>query len=1430
MASSGAAELVEGTTGEQSGPGKLVNEPPQEDKASTSASAASPAATVVSTEQGKVTSTELLDDAAEPPTVQHKWCIFDPFTYADPPPPPKSLDDAETIPLAKAGWLSETTFWWLQPLLVRGFKRELVSTDLPKMDPSRKAGHLADVFEKHFDRRRRAIEEWNAALDKGEYVPSGWVRAKWRMKSAIGLGRKDGRREIGIAMALSDTFFWPFWSASIYKIVGDLAQTTSPLVTRKIIQEVQAAYTAHQAGQPLPSIGPGIGLSVALLVMQMITSIGTNNTFSRGGQCGVLARGALIASAYRKAMRMSGKARVQTPNAKLMSHISTSISRIDFASSFFHFSYTCIFQLIEIIVILLVVIGPTSLAGVAIVLLSLPVQTWAMKKLFRGRQVVQKHTDERIKTISELLSGIRIVKTFAWETPLLERVATSRRKELGGLRKLLAIRAAVQAMALSIPVLASVLVFAVYSLTGHTQDPAEIWTSLSLLNLLRQPLMMLPNSLSTATDAYSAMKNLVPVFTADEVPENPFDVDENADFAVKVDKASFVWESGATPDDWQEGGKGKRKGGKKEKKAVEKEKLGEEKKVEKPSELLDIELEVPRGQLLCVVGSIGSGKSSLLQGLIGEMRRTSGSVTFGSPSTGYCSQQAWIMNTTVRENILFGRPFDEQRYWECVGAACLLADFDQLPHGDLTEIGEKGIALSGGQRQRVSIARVLYTDADIVLMDDPLSAVDAHVAEHIFTKAIQGVLKEKTRILTTHAVHLLERADSVVVLENGRIVERGHFADLMASDATFSRFIREYGVSATNKTKSDAKPAAAAPGGEGKKNGGTAGKPLMQTEEQAQGTIGMRTWGAYARAANGYLTVPLVLGSLVAMSASLVLSNFSLTWWQNGTFGLDENDFIGLYSGLGIATALFTFAMGLATVMFGTTAARNLHGQAVERIVRAPISYYDTTPLGRIMNRFAKDVDSIDNRLNDAMRMGLATVSQIAASVIMIAIVYQWFLLPIAVIFVVYYYMSNFYRATARTFKRFDNTLRSSLYAWFGESLTGMSTIRAFGEQPRFLEQNERFIDLENRAYLLTVINQRWLAIRLDTMGALLTFVVAIVAVVERTSIPSSRTGLILSTVLAMQQSITMLVRQFAEVENNMASSERLVYFAKEVPQERPAQIEDTAPPSDWPAAGAISIKNVELRYRPELPAVLHDFSVEIKPNEKIGVVGRTGAGKSTLTQALFRIIELSKGSIEIDGVDISTLGLSQLRDRLAIIPQEPLLFSGTIRTNLDPFGLFDDARLYDALRRSWLVEQTAGPDGSGQLSRFKLDSVVEDEGANMSVGERSLVSLARALVKDTRIVCLDEATASVDLETDSKIQQTIASEFKDKTLLTISHRLQTIVAYDRILVLERGRVDSFAPPLELFDKEGGIFRSLCEQSSITRDDIVAAQEGRSKA
>ncbi|KAJ3531396.1 hypothetical protein NM688_g7581 [Phlebia brevispora] len=609
----------------------------------------------------------------------------------------------------------------------------------------------------------------------------------------------------------------------------------------------------------------------------------------------------------------------------------------------------------------------------------------------------------------------------------------------------------------------------------------------------------------------------------------------------------------------------------------------------------------------------------------------------------------------------------------------------------------------------------------------------------------------------------------------------------------------------------------------------------MQAEERNTGAVSGKVYKEYLKAGKGGVIIPLLILALAFMQGTQVMSSYWLVYWQERKWPLPSGFYMGVYAALGAAQAVAFFWMGLMFALLTFYASKELHKIAIRRVMQAPMSFFETTPLGRIMNRFSKDVDTIDNMLGDSLRMFFATLSNILGAILLIAIVLPWFLIAVCSISLAYLWAAMFYRASARELKRLDAILRSSLYSHFSESLSGLATIRAYGESQRFLEDNQKRTDVENRAYWLTVTNQRWLGIRLDFLGILLTFVVAILTVGTRFSISPSQTGVTLSYIISVQQAFGWLVRQSAEVENNMNSVERIVHYAHELEQEAPHLLPDRTPSAPWPSKGQVEITSVVLRYRPGLPEVLKGLSMSIRPGEKIGIVGRTGAGKSSIMTAIYRLVELTSGSITIDGVDISKIGLNDLRQGLAIIPQDPLLFSGTLRTNLDPFGVHDDARLWDALRRSYLVEDRrpysvdANDDddtlgGSRTpVARFTLDSPIEDEGGNLSVGQRSLVSLARAIVLDTKILILDEATASVDYETDKKIQDTIATEFKDRTILCIAHRLRTIIGYDRICVMDAGNIAEFDTPANLYSTPDGIFRGMCERSSITLDDIKLA-------
>ena len=745
-----------------------------------------------------------------------------------------------------------------------------------------------------------------------------------------------------------------------------------------------------------------------------------------------------------------------------------------------------------------------------------------------------------------------------------------------------------------------------------------------------------------------------------------------------------------------------------------------------------------------------------------------------------------------------------------------------LPNGDQTEIGERGITISGGQKQRLNIARAIYFDADIVLMDDPLSAVDAHVGRHIFDHAIMGLLKDKCRVLATHQLWVLNRCDRIVWMEGGKIQAVDTFDNLMKNNTGFQTLME---TTAVEKKGDDEKATEieTADDGKDKKKKKNKVPGLMQQEERAVSSVPWAVYGSYVKASGSIMIAPLILGILLFSQGANIMTSLWLSYWTSSRWNLPTSTYIGVYAALGAVQAFLMFLFSVLLSIYGTRASKVMLRQAVTRALRAPMSFFDTTPLGRITNRFSRDVDVMDNNLTDAMRMFFLTMAMITSIFALIIAFFHYFAIALVPLYVLFILAASYYRASAREVKRYESVLRSNLFSRFGEGLTGVASIRAYGLQDRFIRELRESIDEMNGAYYLTFSNQRWLSVRLDMIGNLLVFTVGILVVTSRFSVNPSIGGLVLSYILGIVQMLQFSVRQLAEVENAMNAVERLQYYGTQLAEEAPLHTVDVRP--SWPEKGEIIFDNVQMRYREGLPLVLSGLSMHVQGGERIGIVGRTGAGKSSIMSTLFRLVEISGGCITIDGMNISTIGLFDLRSRLAIIPQDPTLFRGTVRSNLDPFNEHADIDLWAALRQADLVPVDANmEDRKTDPSRIHLDSIVEEDGLNFSLGQRQLMALARALVRGSQIIVCDEATSSVDMETDEKIQNTIASGFKGKTLLCIAHRLRTIVGYDRICVMDAGRIAELDTPLELW-KQGGIFRSMCDRSGIRLEDIKGARE-----
>ncbi|KAI9142193.1 P-loop containing nucleoside triphosphate hydrolase protein [Paraphysoderma sedebokerense] len=1184
-------------------------------------------------------------------------------------------------------------------------------------------------------------------------------------------------------------FLCRLW-AGFLKLIGNAAQTLSPLLLRYVISFISDSQPLDPA-QPIPPEYVGYLLVLAMFALQMISTVTVNVCFIMSLGIGVQIRTALTTAIYRKALKLSPKARNEWNVGKVTNCMSTGKYMV---AAQLHLLWSAPFQCVLCMVFLIAQLGPSALAGLGLMILFGPIQARVMRVLSSYRKDVQIITDERVKLMNESLQGIKIIKFFAYEPAFLNSIAALRFKELNLVRRLAVWRAGIFGFAQVIPVFASILVFIIYAASGNALTPAIVFSSLALFNTLRLPLTHLPTVIAAAVDAMVAANRIAALLNAEELDSQPVRLtsdearQKGIDWAIKVDKATFLWESEPQEEDEVP--------------------LAITIK-EKPPTLRDIGIEIPKGTLVAIVGRVGSGKSSLLSGMVGEMKRLNGQVQIAG-KVGYCPQQPWIQNATLRENILFGLPYDEKRYKNAIYYAALERDLQILPDGDQTEIGEKGINLSGGQKSRINVARAIFYNPDIILLDDVLSAVDSHVGSFLFNTTIKNALTGKTRILVTHALHFVPQCDYVIHLEDGNIIEQGSYQSLIESEGQFAQMMKEYGGAGhdVGQSLTISKPTSDLKAAEPEESTEDSSKPkqLMTAEERAVGAVALTVYWRYFKAMGGLLVVFMLLFVLLLTQVTRIGNDLWLAWWTSNLFkNLTLEQYMGIYFAWGISQALCNVLFGVSMAYTGTTAAKNLHISALSKVFHSPMSFFDTTPLGRIINRFSKDQDAVDNTLADSFRMFLSTFANSIATFSLIGVATPLFMIPLAVLLPVYYFIQSFFRATTRELKRLDSLKRSPLYAQFGESLTGIVTIRAYGEEERFSKVNKKNMEENNQPYFLWIAASRWLSVRLEAIAGLLIFFAGLFGVISRTTISPSLIGLSLSYALQVTGVLNWCVRQASEVESQMNAVERIAFYS-ELKTEAPPVIPDKSPPESWPSQGEVTIEGLEMAYREGLPNVLHGVNLKVPGGSKVGIVGRTGSGKSSIIVALLRLVEFQTGKITIDGINISEIGLRDLRSRVAIIPQDPVLFAGTIRSNLDKFNKYSDEVLWKTLERVGLKEFVSGLDA-------KLDAAVAENGENLSVGQRQLLCLARAMVVEAKLAILDEATASVDMQTDAVIQRSIRRDFKGSTILTIAHRLNTIIDYDYILVLDAGQVKEFAPPDVLLSDPKSAFSAMIDET-----------------
>eukprot|EP00042_Codosiga_hollandica_P050130 m.592762 g.592762 ORF g.592762 m.592762 type:complete len:933 (-) comp58023_c0_seq1:1350-4148(-) len=815
--------------------------------------------------------------------------------------------------------------------------------------------------------------------------------------------------------------------------------------------------------------------------------------------------------------------------------------------------------------------------------------------------------------------------------------------------------------------------------------------------------------------------------------------------------------------------------------------------------LTKVSFDIRASELLCIAGPVGCGKSTLLMSILREIEPTSGSVhSFGS--FAYASQEAWILSSSLRENILFGLAFDEDWYEQVVVACSLQEDIKEMPDGDATEIGERGVTLSGGQKARLSLARAVYSKRAVYLLDDPLSAVDTIVGRHIFEQCICGLLKDKVRILVTHQVQYLPFVDKILLLKEHGVPEGfGSYSDLLAAnvlkaptkpDAVEEKKVEEEQPRVkkfSRRTRESSK--------------------LFLEETRKTGTVSMQTYSNYWRSAGGWSVLIIMFVLLVLTQGLSIVFDLSLALWVQQS--VSERDSLGPLLFLGLSCGVYVIFTFIRPYLFFARLIRSsqtLHDNMFEAVLSTGIHFFDTNPVGRILNRFSKDLGFLDDLLPWCYFDFLTGALGFVGIVLFISIANPWIFLATVPLSALFLYLRSFYMKFGRDSKRIEATERSPVFSHFSTSLAGLAIIRCHESHERFVERLFTLLDTHGAAFHMFMSATRWLGIRIDTIASAALTVLVFVAIAVRDSLPTGLVALSIVYSLQLLLGIQWMVRQSAEVESQMTSVERLLEYAKlPAEQTQAAKDECIEPSPTWPESGAFSFEDVYMQYSPSLPYTLRSVSFQIRAKEKIGVVGRTGAGKSSLLTALFRLCGHIRGSIRIDGVDTSTLRLQKLRSMMSAIPQDPTLFSGSIRYNLDPFDQFSDDLIWKALDDVQLKPAVQRVPGGIQAS-------VSEAGGNFSVGQRQLFCLARAILRKNRILVLDEATANVDNATDSLIQRTIRTHFKDCTVFTIAHRLHTVIDCDRILVMDAGSVMEFDAPFRLLQNRESYFYGLVDE------------------
>ncbi|KAE8250825.1 hypothetical protein A4X13_0g4355 [Tilletia indica] len=1332
-------------------------------------------------------------------------------------PNSRDADGKRECPENVANLYSRLTFSWMQPLFSLGRKKFLTEDDMYALPPNDDCESLGEKFTSCWEKHR------NKQTGNGRI---------WR--------------------TLFFAYGGPFAVGGALKACQDLASFAQPQILRWLLRFVQNWDTKdkHQPAEV------GYLLSLLLFATAVLQTAFLHQYFQRSFATGLRVRSGLITTIYKKSLRLSNDARGGRATGDIVNLMSVDASRLQDLCTYGHIIWSAFFQMALAFVSLAYLLGWPAFVGVGVMIIGIPINTLIARITKKLSERQMKVRDARTRLMGEILSNIKSIKLFAWEDAFSKKLNEVRNeRELKLLRKAGTINSAFNFLWTGIPFTVSLVTFATYStITKKELTPDIIFPALSLFSLLQFPLFMIASMISSIIQAQVSAARLAKFLDSPELDPNARKVilpgqRQPAGIPARPEDPLIAYADPNSPAREPERGEV----------IISIENLEAKWSPSQPIPTLqDIDLTVKKGELLCVLGRVGDGKSSLLAAILGEMHRTDGEVIVRG-RTAYFSQGGWCMGASIRENITFGLKFDPEFYDVVLEACALKPDLAILPDGDRTEIGERGVSLSGGQRARVALARAVYARADAYLLDDPLAAVDAHVGAHIFERVIgpNGLLKNRARILTLNAVSVLPKADQIISIRRGTIMdERGSYEEVMAKKGELYALITGLGkqpsrdnvdesveapesieVEDSERTYGEDTPHEDVKPTLRERRISTSSMPrpspmtkrqvkletirqLRETSTPAENRERGRVKGEVYRK---YLTSASTSGMLVYLFAQILSyavqigRDVVLKQWgaENAVEGGPHHEpkfWLTLYAIAGYLSAvLMSIAPFVLYAWLVIASSRKFHDNLFKSVIRSPLQYFEVTPSGRLLNLFSRDVNVVDETLPRVIHQAIRTAIIVLGVIIVITYSVPYFIIAIVPLGIAYWMILQYYLSTSRELKRLDSISKSPIFQFFNETLGGLSVIRAFAQETRFIATSDSRVDRNQECYLPTVTSNRWLAVRIEAIGSIIILVASLMAVIVKVTngkMDAGLLGLMMSQTLNTTQALNWVVRSFSEVEQNVVSVERILSYSTLEP-EAPYEIPENKPPAGWPDKGELQLRDYSSRYRSGLPLCLKNLNIDIKAGERIGVVGRTGAGKSSLTLALFRIIEASEGSIIIDGVETNKIGLKDLRMSLSIIPQDPQLWEGTLRENLDPTGNSDDAALWAALESAHLREHVNSMEG-------RLDALLSEGGTNLSSGQRQLVCIARAFLRRSRILVLDEATSAIDLDTDAKLQQIVRSEFKGTTI-TVAHRLNTIMDSSRVLVLKDGQVEEFDTPENLLADKKSTFFSMAYEAGLVK-------------